>query len=185
MDGSRVGWLYQAVDHEMALRRQGEAVEKHEIHTHILLDMKLRKNIQNCFRSLKHMNDKEALSCTEDNEFDYQKVIESLKEARVLTLSLLQYVFNFLSMPRLKTKASRWFHISKALHKRIVTCESEHEDIEANDGSVWKTQYKLQTFQNSIEKFGEGLLTTFRPLTLISIQILENLLMFAPCSICV
>ncbi|XP_074590583.1 uncharacterized protein LOC141846436 [Curcuma longa] len=146
----------QIRDHEMALRRQGEEVAKHEIHT-ILSDKKLRKNIQNCFRSLKHMNGKDALSCTEDKEFDSWKVIESLKEARVLAIHLLQSLSDFLSMPRPKRKESRWPLISKALHKRKVTCKGEHEDAEANDECVPKIKYQLQTFQNSINHLEEGL----------------------------
>ncbi|KAG6529731.1 hypothetical protein ZIOFF_011945 [Zingiber officinale] len=119
----------------MALRRQGEEVTKIDMHTNILPDKKLRKNIQSCFRALNHMDDKAALSYIGDEEFDSLKVFKILKEARELTVSLLQSIFNFSSMPRPKTKANRWSLISNALHKRKIACKDESEDVEANDGA--------------------------------------------------
>ncbi|XP_074590585.1 uncharacterized protein LOC141846439 [Curcuma longa] len=143
--------------HEMTLRRRGEAVTKIEMHTNILPDKRLRKNIQSCFRTLNHMDDKDALSYIGDEEFDSSKVFKILKQARELTISLLQSVFNFSSMPRPKTKASRWSLISNALCKRKVACKDECEEVEANDGGVLKIQIQLQMFQNSIEHIEEGL----------------------------
>ncbi|KAG6525876.1 hypothetical protein ZIOFF_015847 [Zingiber officinale] len=169
----------QIRDQEMALRRQGEAVAKHEIHTHILSDKKLRKNIQNYFRSLKHMNGKDALSCTEDKEYDSGKVIKSLKEARVLAIHLLQSVSDFLSMPRPKRNASRWPLISKTLHKRKVTCKGEHEDAETNDECVPKIKDQLQTFQNSINHLEEGLDFLYRRLIRNRVAVLNFFSLFS------
>ncbi|XP_042460592.1 uncharacterized protein LOC122044120 [Zingiber officinale] len=96
----------QIRDHEIALRRRG-AMTKSKIQTHILSDKKLLKNIQNCFRSLKHMDEKDAFSCTGNEQFGPCKASNILKEVRLFTISLLQFVFNFLSLPRPKTKTSR------------------------------------------------------------------------------
>ncbi|XP_042460595.1 uncharacterized protein LOC122044123 [Zingiber officinale] len=150
--------------HEMALRRRGEEVTKIDMHTNILPDKKLWKNIQSCFRALNHIDDKDTFSFSYigDEEFDSLKVFKILKEARELTVSLLQSVFNFSSMPRPKTKVSRWSLISNALHKRKVACKDDSEDVEANDGGVPKIQLKLQMFQNNIEHIEEGLYFLYR-----------------------
>ncbi|XP_042464214.1 uncharacterized protein LOC122047169 [Zingiber officinale] len=148
--------------HEMALRRRGEEVTKIDMHTNILPDKKLRKNIQSCFRALNHIDDKDTFSYIGDEEFDSLKVFKILKEARELTVSLLQSVFNFSSMPRPKTKVSRWSLTSNALHKRKVACKDDSEDVEANDGGVPKIQLKLQMFQNNIEHIEEGLYFLYR-----------------------
>ncbi|XP_042466167.1 uncharacterized protein LOC122048699 [Zingiber officinale] len=147
----------QIRDHEIALRRRG-AVTKSKIQTHILSDKKLLKNIQNCFRSLKHMDEKDAFSCTGGEQFGPCKASKILKEVRLFAISLLQFVFNFLSLPRPKTKTSRWSLISKALQNRKVTCEGEYEDVK--DEAT--TRYQLQMSENSIRHLEEGLDSLYR-----------------------
>ncbi|WOL13182.1 hypothetical protein Cni_G21955 [Canna indica] len=155
----------QIKDHEMALRRQGEAVAQSKMHAQILSDKKAQKEIKNCFRllKLKHMDDKYVLSCTGDKESDSWMVIRSLRETREVTISFLQSIFSFLSTPGPKTKSSsRWSLISKALHKRKVSCEDKLEDVGANDGEAETAQYQLQTLQSSIEDIEAGLESLFR-----------------------
>ncbi|CAL9146075.1 unnamed protein product [Musa hybrid cultivar] len=156
----------QIRDLEMTLRRQGETVAHSKMQAYIRPEKKAEKDVKNCFRFLKQMDDKYALCFTDDKESDSWMLVRTLKEAREITISLLQSIFNFLSMPRPKTKTSRWSLISKTLHKRKVACEGEHADIEANDGRVQKAKARdqLQTVQNSFDGIEAGLECLFRSL---------------------
>ncbi|RZR93308.1 hypothetical protein BHM03_00021778 [Ensete ventricosum] len=144
-------------DLEMTLRRQGETVVQSKMQAYIRPDKKAEKDVKNCFRFLKQMDDKYALCFTDDKESDSRMLVRTLKEAREITISLLQSIFNFLSMTRPKTKTSRLSLISKALHKRKMACKGEHEDIEANDRRVQKARDQLQTVQNSFDGIEAGL----------------------------
>ncbi|RRT53325.1 hypothetical protein B296_00048405 [Ensete ventricosum] len=151
-------------DLEMTLRRQGETVVQSKMQAYIRPDKKAEKDVKNCFRFLKQMDDKYALCFTDDKESDSRMLVRTLKEAREITISLLQSIFNFLSMTRPKTKTSRLSLISKALHKRKMACKGEHEDIEANDRRVQKARDQLQTVQNSFDGIEAGLECLFRSL---------------------
>ncbi|RRT53148.1 hypothetical protein B296_00012952 [Ensete ventricosum] len=147
----------QIRDLEMTLRRRGETVAQSKMQAYLRPDKKAEKDVKNYFRFLKQMDDKYALYCNDDKESDSWMVVRTLKEAREITISLLQSILKFLSMPGPKTKISRWSLISKALHKRKVACEGEHKDIEANDGRVQKARDQLQILQNSIDDIEAGL----------------------------
>ena len=104
--GSGVGCVHQAVGlaqhHErqhdlkkdqikglkMIFRRQGETVAQSKMQAYVHPD-KAEKDVKNCFRFLKQMDDKYALCCIDDKESDSWMVITTLKEARDLTISLL------------------------------------------------------------------------------------------------
>ncbi|CAL9774049.1 unnamed protein product, partial [Musa acuminata subsp. burmannicoides] len=147
---------------EIALRRQGVTVAESKMYTHIRFDKKAEKGIKSIFKLLKQMDDKYVSCCT--NSKDSWMVTEILREARAITISLLQSIFKFLSMPRPQGKASRWSLISKALQKRKVACEGEQEEIEDNDGKIQRAQNQLWTLQNSIEDIETGLECLFRRL---------------------
>ncbi|CAL9071296.1 unnamed protein product [Musa textilis] len=165
----------QIRDLEMTVRRRGEAVARSKMQTYLHPDKKAEKDVKNCFRFLKQMDDKYALCCTDDKESNSWTVVRTLKAAREITISLLQSILKFLSMPRPKTKTSRWSLISKALHKRKVACEGEHEDIEANDGRVQKAGDQLQKLQNSIDDIEAGLECLFRSLVQNRVSLLNIL----------
>ncbi|CAL9759072.1 unnamed protein product [Musa acuminata subsp. burmannicoides] len=169
----------QIRDLEMTLRRQGEVVAQSKMQAYLHPNKKAEKDVKNCFRFLKQMDDKYALCCTDDKESNSWTVVRTLKAAREITISLLQSILKFLSMPRPKTKTSRWSLISKALHKRKVACEGEHEDIEANDdGRVQKARDQLQILQNSIDEIEAGLECLFRSLVQNRVSLLNILSLF-------
>ncbi|CAL9080367.1 unnamed protein product, partial [Musa acuminata var. zebrina] len=166
----------QIRDLEMTLRRRGEVVAQSKMQAYLHPDKKAEKYVKNCFRFLKQMDDKYALCCTDDKESNSWTVVRTLKAAREITVSLLQSILQFLCMPRPKTKTSRWSLISKALHKRKVACEGEHEDIEANDdGRVQKARDQLQILQNSIDEIEAGLECLFRSLVQNRVSLLNIL----------
>ncbi|CAL9149822.1 unnamed protein product, partial [Musa hybrid cultivar] len=147
---------------EIALRRQGVTVAESKMYTHIRFDKKAEKGIKSIFKLLKQMDDKYVSCCT--NGKDSWMVTEILREARAITISLLQSIFKFLPMPTPQGKASRWSLISKALQKRKVACEGEQEEVEDNEGKIQRGQNQLQTLQNSIEDIETGLECLFRRL---------------------
>uniref|UniRef100_A0A804HPJ7 Uncharacterized protein n=1 Tax=Musa acuminata subsp. malaccensis TaxID=214687 RepID=A0A804HPJ7_MUSAM len=166
----------QIRDLEMTVRRRGEVVAQSKMQAYLHPNKKAEKDVKNCFRFLKQMDDKYALCCTDDKESNSWTVVRTLKAAREITISLLQSILKFLSMPRPKTKTSRWSLISKALHKRKVACEGEHEDIEANDdGRVQKARDQLQILQNSIDEIEAGLECLFRSLVQNRVSLLNIL----------
>ncbi|CAL9127799.1 unnamed protein product [Musa acuminata var. zebrina] len=132
-----------------------DQIERFKMYTHIRFDKKARRVSRVSSNYLKRMDDKYVSCCT--NGKDSWMVTEILREARAITISLLQSIFKFLSMPRPQGKASRWSLISKALQKRKVACEGEQEEIEDNDG-------KIQRAQNHIEDIETGLECLFRRL---------------------
>ncbi|RWW56187.1 hypothetical protein BHE74_00037104 [Ensete ventricosum] len=145
--------IEQIRDLEIALRRQGEAAaqSKNKMHARIHSDKKLEKDIKKCFRLLKEMDDNYVLFCANNKDTDKWMMTRTMMAATEITASILQSFFNFLFMPRMKTKGRRWSLLLKALHKRRVACEGEHKDVGANGERVQKKRYQLRTLQNSIE----------------------------------
>lgn len=146
-------------DLEMAHRRGEETVCQSKLHSPICSDRKAKQDIKNCIRLLKQMDDRFVLCC----EHNYLcHVIKTWKEAREITLSILQSIFNFLTLQSPRTKTGRWSLISKALHKRKVACDDEkHGHTEANHGVLQKLE--SQTLQN-VEDIEAGLECLFRRL---------------------
>ncbi|URE17214.1 hypothetical protein MUK42_13495 [Musa troglodytarum] len=159
--------IEQIRDLEISLRKQGEAVaqSKSKMHARIHSDKKLEKDIKKCFQLLKEMDDNYALYCA-NKDTDTWMMSRTMKAAREITTSPLQSIFNFLFMPRMKTKGRRWSLLSKALHKRRLACEGEHKDVGANDERVW---------QNSIEDIEAELECLFKRLILNRVSLLNIL----------
>ncbi|KAJ8461577.1 hypothetical protein OPV22_034503 [Ensete ventricosum] len=147
---------------EIALRRQGVIVAGSKMYSYIHFDKKAEKGIKSIIKLLKQMDDKYVSCCSNDK--DSWMVTKIFREARAITISLLQSIFNFLSLSKPQSKASRWSLISKALQKRKVGCEGEQEEIEDNGGKIQRAENQLQTLQNSIEDIETGLECLFRRL---------------------
>ncbi|XP_074580886.1 uncharacterized protein LOC141837370 [Curcuma longa] len=146
-------------DLEMAHRRGGETVCQSKLHSPICSDRKAKQGIKNCIKLLKQMDDRLVLCCVHN---DLYHVTTTWKEAREITLSLLQSIFNFLTVRSPRPKTGRWSLISKALHKRKVACDDlKHEHTEANHRTLKKLE--SQTLQN-IEDIEAGLECLFRRL---------------------
>ncbi|KAH7669151.1 hypothetical protein IHE45_11G059000 [Dioscorea alata] len=109
---------------EMVLRRKRSMTNESKQQYHIQSDKKTRKNIKHCVKALKQMDGKDS---------DRSTVSKMFTEAREVTISLLKSVASSLP-PSSTKKSSRWSLVSKALHKKKVTCE-EFEDANCRDFS--------------------------------------------------
>ncbi|XP_039134315.1 uncharacterized protein LOC120271701 [Dioscorea cayenensis subsp. rotundata] len=102
---------------EMVLRRKRSMTNERKHQFHMQSEKKTRKSIKNCVKALKQMDGKDS---------DRSTVSTIFTEARDVTIFLLQSVASSLP-PSSTQKKSRWSLVSKALHKKKVTCE-EFED---------------------------------------------------------
>ncbi|KAM0942282.1 hypothetical protein DsansV1_C15g0136611 [Dioscorea sansibarensis] len=109
---------------EMVLRRKRSMTNESKLQCHVQSDKKTRKSIRNCLKAMKHMDGKDS---------DRSTVSKMFTEARDVTISLLQSIASSLS-PSSTQNTSRWSFVSKALHKKKVTCE-EFEDSNWGDFS--------------------------------------------------
>ncbi|KAM0942283.1 hypothetical protein DsansV1_C15g0136621 [Dioscorea sansibarensis] len=155
---------------EMVLRRKRSMTSHSKHQCHIQSDKKTRKSIKNCIKALKETDGKDS---------DRSTVSKMFTEARDVTISLLQSVASSLP-PSSTQKTSRWSLVSKALHKKKVTCE-EFEDsncsnfsfnsiydcvscIDVDGLSVVKAQDQLAEMMSSLEGLEMELESLYRRL---------------------
>ncbi|KAM0942284.1 hypothetical protein DsansV1_C15g0136631 [Dioscorea sansibarensis] len=95
---------------EMVLRKKRSMNTESKQQWHIQSDKKTSKSIKNCVKALKQINGK-----------DFDTSTKMFTEARDVTISLFQSVASSLSASSTQ-KTSKWSIVSKALHKKKVTC---------------------------------------------------------------
>ncbi|XP_019709549.1 uncharacterized protein [Elaeis guineensis] len=179
-------------DLQLALRRRGDAAIQSKVHAYIRAVKKAQKDMNNCLKSLKQMDNRCVSSSVLNKDSDLSIMVQVLTEAKQITMSLLQTVLSNLFMARSKPKSSRWSSVSKALHKKKVACE-EHEDIneaESSDFSfstsyecitckdgvkVQNAQEQLEGLEFNIEGFESGLECLFRQLVQNRVSLLNIL----------
>ncbi|KAG1361046.1 hypothetical protein COCNU_09G005090 [Cocos nucifera] len=179
-------------DIQLALRRRGDAAIQSKVHAYICAVKKAQKDMNNCLKSLKQMDNRYVSSSALNKDSDLSMMVQLLTETKEITMSLLQTVLSNLFMARSKRKTSRWSFVSKALHKKKVACE-EHEDINEAEGTdfsfstsyecitckdgvkVQKAQEQLEGLEFNIEGFESGLECIFRKLVQNRVSLLNIL----------
>lgn len=110
---------------QSARRRKGETATEERVYASICSDKRAKMIIKKCKRSLMKQMDANSDSLpSAQNDCDLHLISRSLKEARMIATSLLGSVMSFLSKPRSKAKANKWFFVSKAKSSRVA-CEVE------------------------------------------------------------
>lgn len=177
---------------QLALRRRGDAAIQSKVHAYIRAVKKARKDMNNCLKASKQMDNRYASPSAFDRDSDLWMMVQVLTEAKQITMSLLRTVLSNLFMQRSKPKSSRWSFVSKALHKKKVACV-EHQDINeaestyfsfptpyecitCEDGvKIQKAQEQLEGLQFHIDGFETGLECLFRQLVQNRVSLLNIL----------
>ena len=95
-------------DLQLALRRRGDAAIQSKVHAYIRAVKKAQKDMNNCLKSLKQMDNRCVSSSALSKDSDLSMMMQVLTEAKEITMSLLQTVLSNLFMARSKPKSSRW-----------------------------------------------------------------------------
>ncbi|XP_050280355.1 uncharacterized protein LOC126721355 [Quercus robur] len=56
-------------------------------------------------------------------------MVSMLKELEALTLMVFELLLTFISGPKLQSKSSSWFVVSKLVHPKRIACEGEETDV--------------------------------------------------------
>ena len=107
--------------------RRKDAIPESKMREYTHSGKKAQKEIKNCFKSLKHEDNRCRSTSTLDKDCEASVVIRMLMEAREITVSLLHAMFSSLSKPKGVSKETRWSFVSKALHQRKIACEDDIE----------------------------------------------------------
>ncbi|KAJ6774722.1 BPS1-LIKE PROTEIN [Salix purpurea] len=84
---------------------------------------------------LQHQNEKKADNIFEGslllNPSDHllSAIVRVLSEASLITVSIFTSLLLFLSVPMLKPRPSKWYLVSKLVHKGVLPCEGQQENL--------------------------------------------------------
>ena len=56
-------------------------------------------------------------------------MVSTLKELEAVTLMVFELLLTFISVPKLPSKSSSWFVVSKLVHPKRIACEGEETDV--------------------------------------------------------
>ncbi|KAK4594784.1 hypothetical protein RGQ29_018481 [Quercus rubra] len=82
-------------------------------------------------------------------------MVSMLKELEAVTLMVFELLLTFISVPKLQSKSSGWFEVSKLVHPKRIACEGEETDVnEFEKVDVVKSDYSIhiQNVQNWMEQ---------------------------------
>ncbi|KAJ0966902.1 hypothetical protein J5N97_023819 [Dioscorea zingiberensis] len=149
-------------DLQLLLRRKGDMISESNIHAYVCSAKKANKDINKSLKALKLMDCKcgSYLAVVEDPEL--RMVVMSLKEAREVTISLLQSVMSFMSKPC--PKQSRWSSVSKALHKRRVVSEGHDYKSVISFSCKEYTHDQLASLKDKVQRLESEVELLFRRL---------------------
>lgn len=177
-------------DLRLALRRRDVAAAERTVNAYLRFTKKADKDVKNCFRSLKVEG-----KCA-DKDCGKPIVSRLLMELKAITLSLIHLVPSFLSMQAGRPKTGRWSFVSKALSKKQVACDREHEDgngiersdlfslhasleyiscKDVGDGRVVKFHDQLQMLEDNAKDLESGIESLFKQLIQSRVHLLNIL----------
>lgn len=116
---------------QFALRRRGqELCVESKVDEYIRARKKVKEDIRKCPGELKQIESKCASAplITTDQQH-LAMVVIVLREVRAITIALLRAILSFMSASRPNQKAGKWSLLSKLIHKGLVACELEQEDM--------------------------------------------------------
>ncbi|KAK2991958.1 hypothetical protein RJ640_027849 [Escallonia rubra] len=130
-----------ASDLQSALRRRkGDSSMESSIAKYTSFRRKMKKESKRLLAVLKRMDNKIGASSMINQDHCLEMMIRVLKEVSTRTISIFQSLLLFLSVPISKPKPAKWSMLSKLMHKGVITCEEEQENVnqlESVDAALW------------------------------------------------
>ncbi|KAF9622251.1 hypothetical protein IFM89_030293 [Coptis chinensis] len=109
-------------------RRRSEFDLTNEVDTYQFSRRKVNKAILKSIGELKKMESKHPSSLLEKDQ-DLVALVTVLREVEATTLFVCESLLSFLLGSRTLQKRRGWSLVSKLMHRKIITCEEQHEDV--------------------------------------------------------
>ncbi|CAK7355600.1 unnamed protein product [Dovyalis caffra] len=175
----------------------GELSIESNVKAYFCARKKLKKEVEKSLASLKQADnifgDSPLFNATHHH---LSAIVRVLGEASLITVSTFSSFLLFLSVPVLKPRPSKWSLVSKLVHKGVVACEGQQEnlnELESVDAAlasllvpnsskdfkaqdhIQSAQKRLEILDNSIEEIENELDSLFRPLIHARVSLLNIL----------
>ncbi|KAJ1378707.1 hypothetical protein SESBI_47560 [Sesbania bispinosa] len=165
--------------HSALRRRKGDSSVERSVAEYKFFTKKMKKNANKLITSLKQMDSKFGVSPLLDLDHHLAAVIRVLREVIVMNLSVFQLVLSFLTVSSSKSKATKWLLVAKWMHKGVMPCEDNSENVnelqcveaalntllnEGSNGSekLQAAHERLEAMENAIESVENGLERVYR-----------------------
>ncbi|MBA0877708.1 hypothetical protein Goshw_005226 [Gossypium schwendimanii] len=182
---SRMREGLQGLESSLRRRTGRESCLEGEIRAYMVT----RKEMNKMIRNLKGM-DRKCKSVMLDNDSEMVSVVNMLREAEEISLSVFDSLLSFLLLPKLRSKPTGWPILSKLLHSRRALCDrmeaTEAEKLEVELSllksskdikleQVQKLLKDLEAFQATIKETEGDLECIFRQLLKTRVSLLNIL----------
>ncbi|MBA0792460.1 hypothetical protein Gohar_016957 [Gossypium harknessii] len=182
---SRMREGLQGLESSLRRRTGRESCLEGEIRAYMVT----RKEMNKMIRNLKGM-DRKCKSVVLDNDSEMVSVVNMLREAEEISLSVFDSLLSFLLLPKLRSKPTGWPILSKLLHSRRALCDrmeaTEAEKLEVELSllksskdikleQVQKLLKDLEAFQATIKETEGDLEYIFRQLLKTRVSLLNIL----------
>ncbi|XP_057448960.1 uncharacterized protein LOC130740383 [Lotus japonicus] len=166
--------------HSVLRRRKGDSSIEKSVAEYIFLSKKVKKNAKKLITSLKKMDAKFGASPILNQDHQLSAVIRVLREVIAMSMSTFQSLLSFLAVPASKSKTYKWLVVAKLMHKGVIACEQNKENVNefhcveaslstllcetANSAKVKVAHENLEALENAIESLENDLERVFRHL---------------------
>ncbi|XP_057443669.1 uncharacterized protein LOC130735788 [Lotus japonicus] len=166
--------------HSSLRRRKGDSSIQTSVAEYIFLSKKVKKNAKKLITSLKKMDTKFGVSPLLNQDQQLSALIRVLREVIAMSMSTFQSLLSFLAVPASKSKTNKWLVVAKLLHKGVIACEENKENVNelqcveaslstllcdgSNTAKIKSAHENLEALENAIESLENDLERVFRHL---------------------
>ncbi|TQD85791.1 hypothetical protein C1H46_028707 [Malus baccata] len=115
-------------------RRKGDSSIESSIANYNCFRKKMKKDAKKLITSLKKVDNKASQHLEQDQHAS--AVTRVLKEVFGKNMSIFQFLLVFLAVPVSKPRSKKWSLVSKFMHKGVIACEDQNEDINGHELDV-------------------------------------------------
>ncbi|KAM1810094.1 hypothetical protein FF1_026814 [Malus domestica] len=112
-------------------RRKGDSSIESSIANYNCFRKKMKKDAKKLITSLKQVDNKASQHLEQDQHAS--AVTRVLKEVFGKNMSIFQSLLVFLVVPVSKPRSNKWSLVSKFMHKGVIACEDQNEDINGHE----------------------------------------------------
>ncbi|RDX74395.1 hypothetical protein CR513_45865, partial [Mucuna pruriens] len=155
--------------HSALRRRKGDSSIEKIIAEYNFFSKKMKKNAKKLITSLKQMESKFGVSPVLNQDQQLVALVRVLREVIVMNMSIFQSLLAFLAVPASNSKSTKWLLVAKLMHKRVIACEENQENINelqcveaslsegTNVAKMQAAHERLEALENAIESLESGL----------------------------